>query len=54
MVHIAATGYSSSGALSFAAKAVFVRVPLEHFEEFGVLTSPLETMRAQLAQGEQE
>ena len=48
-IHIAATGHSSSGTLSFAAKGVFVRVPLEHFEEFGVLTTPLETLQAELA-----
>lgn len=48
VVHMSATGHSSHGTLSFTAKGVMVKVPLEHFTEFGVPDAQLEAMRHQL------
>lgn len=47
---VSAQGVSSSGKVSFTANGVYVRVPLEHFGDFGALETPAAELHDKLAQ----
>ena len=46
---VSAQGVNSVGKVSFAASGVYVRVPLEHFGDFGALETPAQELHEKLA-----
>lgn len=49
-VHVVAEGRTAGEAPSFTAKGVYVKVPLEHFENYGPLATPAGELTDKLAQ----
>jgi acyl-coenzyme A thioesterase PaaI-like protein len=47
-IHVSAKGIGSSERVSFTASGVYVRVPFEHFDDFGTLATPAEELQAKL------
>jgi acyl-coenzyme A thioesterase PaaI-like protein len=49
-IHVSAKGASSSGKVSFTASGIYVRVPFEHFKDFGTMPTPPNELQEKLAQ----
>jgi acyl-coenzyme A thioesterase PaaI-like protein len=48
-IHVSAKGIGSSGKMSFTASGVYVRVPFEHFNDFGTLATSVNELEEKLA-----
>lgn len=46
---MSAQGVSEQGTTSFTAKGVYVRVPFEHFDDFGTPDTPVDDLQVQLS-----
>lgn len=48
-IHVSLVGTSASGKVAFTANGVYVRVPFEHFNDFGTMPTPVNELQEKLA-----